>query len=329
MAAIQKRSGAFRAIVRIAGHPTRTGTFDTEAEARDWAAKVEAKLRRSSLKQTAAYNIRTMRELFERYRDEIAPTKRGQRFEIIRLNALCRGPLADINPVTLHSDDIRSWRDERLKSVSAATVLRELTQISSVIRHAREEWGLPLETNPVADIRKPSAPPPRDRRISPEEETAILEAFEFNLSRSPQNYRQWIGVTFAFALETAARRGEILGLLWEDVHIRERWVLFRGTKNGSDRQVPLSSRAVSILGSLAKNDARAFPVSGGTFEALWRRWCPVDGLHFHDTRREATTRLSKKFDALELARITGHRDLKVLLSTYYRPTVQDLASKLD
>jgi integrase len=329
MATFQKRNGAVRAIVRIAGHATRTGTFDTEAEARDWAGKVEAKLRRSSPRQVVAYNIRTMRELFERYAAEVAPTKRGARFEVIRLNALCRGALASINPVTLGPDDIRAWRDERLESVSAATVLRELTQISAVIRHAREEWGLPLQTNPVSEVKKPSAPPPRDRRILPQDEQAILDAFEFDLSRPPRNYRQWIGVTFAFALETAARRGEILGLLWADVHIQERWVLFRGTKNGSDRQAPLSTRAVSILESLPRTDARAFPIAGGTFEALWRRWRPVPGLHFHDTRREATTRLSKKFDALELARITGHRDLKVLLSTYYRPTIQDLAAKLD
>ncbi|QJD29579.1 hypothetical protein [Methylococcus geothermalis] len=80
----------------------------TETEARDWAARVEARLRRSSPKQVAAYNIRTMHEPFERYRYEIAPTERGQRFEVIRLDASCRGSLAEFDPVTLDAGHIRA-----------------------------------------------------------------------------------------------------------------------------------------------------------------------------------------------------------------------------
>jgi integrase len=55
----------------------------------------------------------------------------------------------------------------------------------------------------------------------------------------------------------------------------------------------------------------------------------IKDLHFHDTRREALTRLAKKFDVMELARISGHRDLRILQNVYYAPTVEDLAKKLD
>ena len=54
----------------------------------------------------------------------------------------------------------------------------------------------------------------------------------------------------------------------------------------------------------------------------------IEDLHFHDTRREALTRLSKVFDVMELARISGHRDLRVLQNVYYAPSVKDLADKL-
>ncbi|MBL3575740.1 hypothetical protein JMK10_16285 [Rhodovulum sulfidophilum] len=40
------------------------------------------------------------------------------------------------------------------------------------------------------------------------------------------------------------------------------------------------------------------------------------------------TRLSAKVDALTLAKISGHRDLSILLNAYYRETAADIAKKL-
>lgn len=42
----------------------------------------------------------------------------------------------------------------------------------------------------------------------------------------------------------------------------------------------------------------------------------------------AVTRLSKKLDVLDLARVIGHRDVKMLL-TYYEADAEALAKKLD
>ena len=52
-------------------------------------------------------------------------------------------------------------------------------------------------------------------------------------------------------------------------------------------------------------------------------------LHFHDSRREAATRISKKLsNVLELAAVTGHRDLKSL-QVYFDPDATELAERLD
>ncbi len=50
-------------------------------------------------------------------------------------------------------------------------------------------------------------------------------------------------------------------------------------------------------------------------------------LHPHDLRHEATTRLADKFAMHELAKITGHRDTRMLLR-YYHPSAEDLAKRL-
>jgi integrase len=49
-----------------------------------------------------------------------------------------------------------------------------------------------------------------------------------------------------FAVETAMRRGEIAGLTWGGVDLVRRTAGLDETKNGEQRMVPLSSRAVEI-----------------------------------------------------------------------------------
>ena len=50
-----------------------------------------------------------------------------------------------------------------------------------------------------------------------------------------------------FALETAMRRGEILGLHWEYVDLPKCIALIPLTKNGESRTAPLSTSAIEIL----------------------------------------------------------------------------------
>lgn len=133
------------------------------------------------------------------------------------------------------------------------------------------------------------------------------------------------------------------------------------TKNGDARTVPLSSRAVAILGALAGSHADSdddsashktgpvFPITAmalrkGFTRGLERakakyvadcaesRRKPVAGfledVHFHDTRHEAASRLAEKLsNVLELSAVTGHRDLR-MLKRYYHPRAEDLAKKL-
>ena len=70
-----------------------------------------------------------------------------------------------LKDVTSHQ--IARFREDRLKKVSAGTVLKDLGLLSVVINKARAEWGLEniFRTNPVSLISKPKTPRPRDRRL--------------------------------------------------------------------------------------------------------------------------------------------------------------------
>jgi integrase len=103
------------------------------------------------------------------------------------------------------------------------------------------------------------------------------------------------------------------------------------TKNGSARQVPLSPGAVEVLTALkALNKPTVLAMNVQQLDAIWRKGRDKAGiadLHFHDSRATAVTRLARKLDILDLARMIGHRDVRSLMA-YYRSTAEDIAKKL-
>lgn len=72
-------------------------------------------------------------------------------------------------------------------------------------------------------------------------------------------------------------------------------------------------------------------MAAGTLSTLFRNGrdgAHIENLRFHAARREALTRLSRVFNVMDLAKISGHRDLKILQHVYYSPTAADLADRL-
>ena len=130
------------------------------------------------------------------------------------------------------------------------------------------------------------------------------------------------------------RRGEILSLTCENVHLEKRYVHLPDTKNGCSRDVSLSPQALEPQGDLPKNiryDQVVCPLNYRALKSGWRRACSRAGtidLRFHDLRHEATSRLFEKgLDVMGVAAITGHKDLRMPQRyTYLR--VEDLARKL-
>lgn len=54
----------------------------------------------------------------------------------------------------------------------------------------------------------------------------------------------------------------------------------------------------------------------------------IKGLEFRDSRATALTLMSRKMDILTLARISRHKNLDLLRSTYYRETAEDIAARI-
>ena len=81
--------------------------------------------------------------------------------------------------------------------------------------------------------------------------------------------------------------------------------------------MPLSSTAVQTLKHTPHCGDVIFPVTANAFRLAWERLklrAGVNGLRFHDLRHEAISRFFEKgLNVPEVALISGHRDLRMLL----------------
>lgn len=326
MASIRKhKSGKWQAQIFKNG-VRKSKQFKTQAAAKDWAAYTEANIAKDT--ESPFRNVK-FRDLLERYAREVSPTKKGARWEMIRLEAVQRDKIADKLISSLTQADFADWRDRRLKDVQGSSVAREMQLLSHAFNIAVNEWGW-LPVNPMKGVRKPKLNPPRDRRISEAEIERLWHVSNYDPEATPGTVMQRCMVAFMFAIETAMRAGEIIGLTWDRVDLEKRVVKLVDTKNGTSRNVPLSTEAVRLLRLLPEGQT-CFGISSSQLDSVFRKMrsqAGIEDLKFHDTRHEAITRLAKKLNVLELARMVGHRNI-AMLQVYYNETAEEIALRLD
>ncbi|WP_283177723.1 site-specific integrase [Gemmobacter sp. 24YEA27] len=314
-------SGAIRAEVSCKGRRS-SKSFPTKQAAKEWAARQEFRITESA---EAPVDHGTFGDVLKRYANEVSPSRRGERWEILKIRNFRSDPISSYNMADLTPEVFAKWRDKRLSEVQPATVSREMQLMSAVLNCARKEWSM-LTVNPLSDVRKPKKPEPRNRLPLPDDMERMAYAAGDDLSTATARAFH----AFRFAIQTAMRAGEIVGLTWDRVDLQRRVARLDRTKNGRSREVPLFSEAVRLLQALPKTD-QVFNLTSAQIDALWRKVRDKSqdvGLKFHDSRHAAITALSKKLDVLALARMVGHKDLR-MLQVYYKETAEELAKRLD
>lgn len=328
MATIRKRNDKWQVQVRRRGFSPRSNSFDRKRDAELWAAEQE-----KELYAAAAQGLRNSLEcadtidvLLLRYCAEILPRKRSAHRELCMIGAIRRRSIVKAKAQTATARMFADYRDARLREVRPASVVRELGILHHLFEIARVDWGYALLRNPLRDVRRPKLPPGRARRISGEEERAILSASEE--LRNP-----YINLIIRFALATGMRAGEILSARWDDLNPEARVLFLPITKNGKPRTVPLSKSAIEALPYDRKNQSELiFPI---TYDALVQAWkgitvrLSIADLRFHDLRHEAISRLFELgLEVPEVMLISGHTDFRMLLR-YTHLNARKLVAKLD
>lgn len=345
MATFFKRPGGWQAKIRKKGFPAQSRTFDTRAEAEAWASVIESEMVRGVFVSRDAAESTTISDLFDQYVREVLPAKRSQQQVKSAIGGIKKS-LGAYTLATLTPQVLAEYRDVRLKKVGPQTVRHDLSVISRVFNHALREWSYHVpHGNPVKQIRLPSPPRGRDRRLKrrPDELKKLLDAAR-EYEQQPKNTGE-ITALIEVAVETAMRRGELASLTVDQIDVKKRVVQLHQTKNGDARTVPLSTRAVQVFKTLAKKaaaDAKldkakstkktvVFGMRPDSITQAFTRICERAGvvdLTFHDLRHEATSRLFERgFNPIEVASITGHKELK-MLRRYTHLRAEDLAKRL-
>jgi integrase len=259
-----------------------------------------------------------------RYQNEILPTKRSQRPVTYQIKLISQA-IGGYSLSALTSSKIASFRDDRLKQVSPQTVRKDLSLLQRVFNVAIKEWGIAFpHGNPVMQITMPKNPEGRDRRLEGDEESKMLDQLADNLVMLS---------IFKFAIETAMRRGELVNMRWEHIDLEKRVLKIPITKSDFSRKIPLTPLALQVLTNFPRRaDGKVWGVEADSITQAFDRACKradIQNLHFHDLRHEATSRFFEKgFNIMEVASITGHKDLK-MLKRYTHLRAEDLAKKFD
>ena len=325
MATITKRGdGQWQTKVRKKGYAVQSKTFKTKVRAEQWARNVESEMDRGVFLSTSIAETTTLTELIDRYLEEVAPTKKSEadirvRGKLLK-NKLGDRVLAAITPLT-----VKEFREERLETVKGDTVRKEMSLLSRILKLAQQEWDIYLPRgNPVNSVAMPPKGKGRDRRLELGEEKTLLEA--------AKEYGGFIEDIIILALETGARRGELVNLQWANINFNKCTVILRDTKNTDDREIPLSSSAIEVIKRQPRHiTGLVFPIRGDSITKAFGRVCKnaaIIGLRFHDLRHEATSRFFEKgFETMEVSAITGHKDL-AMLKRYTHLRAEDLAKRL-
>ena len=324
MAYFEKTVKGYRAHVQIKGQRD-SATFPSKREAQLWAATKAIEFQ--SVATGKASTITTTHQAFAKYRDEICPDHKGERWEAVRIEKMIREfPLVTMDK--LHSDHVIKWINARRGNVGESSVLREMKLLNSIFEQCKsKEWKL-LVQNPCDGVARPKESAHRTRTISNIETRKILKALGFPACTLP---RHAVAHAFLLALQTGMRQGELAAVTWANV--KPNYIHVPDSKNGTARDVPLSRMAKAIVERMrGYNTTKLFGISAGSIDTHFRNArdrAGLDGFKFHDTRHTAATLIGRsgKLQLLELCKMFGWGDPKMAM-IYFNPTADDIAAKL-
>jgi len=203
-----------------------------------------------------------------------------------------------------------------------ATVNREMALLKHVLTKA-VEWGI-LDHNPAKGVKLSKEKNRRLRYLMPEECKSLMEAgLPTKLRRKdiPLPILRWI---VSLALNTGMRKGELLNLKRESLHLRKGYIELVEQKNGERSVIPLNSTVISILKAIpARIDTPyLFPgkVPGQPFTDLKGQFdkavktAKLEGVTFHTLRHTtASTLVMAGVDITTVRDILRHKSIEMTL----------------
>ena len=326
MASIQRRTStdkdgrqctSYRVQIRRRGFPPVTATFERKTDAVKWAQKNEADMDRLRYFPQHEADRHTLADLVDRQLESVR-MDRPHDYERQRvILGWWKAKLGEYTLATITPEVLGRYRDQlqAVEGLAPSTVNRYLSALSKAFSNAVREWHW-LPDNPLARVSKKTEPRGRVRYLADEERTRLLDA-----CRNSESSRLYLIVLFA--LTTGMRRGELIGLRWQDIDLERRVAVLHNTKNGDRRSVPIVPEVAELLrehGKVRRLDNDLVFASEGKdpvwFDKYWyqaMKEAKVKDFRFHDLRHTAASYLAMSgATTAEIAAVLGHRTLQMV-----------------
>ena len=260
------------------------------------------------------------------------------------LNRLLRAPIARKDARKLTEEDIIEHCEWRMAGgVCAATINQDVGYLHGALKYVRAAPGgcKEIKASVIVDVRPfllkngyIGKSTPRTRVPTDEELAQLLAEASKPPKKVTRNYIHALPDMIAFALVSSRRIGEICSITHSDVdweHLDEAgkpapMYTVRNMKHPTRKDLCKTFPLFPELAEIIKRQPRAegqdriFPFRKQSVSAKYTRLkkkLGIEGLHFHDNRREAITTWLKKFTPHQVRHyVSGHLNTVILERVY-------------
>lgn len=304
--------------IRYAGLDGKT-VFESSGSDKFREAEVLLIQRRNAIKEGKQPEIKrianhTFRELAEKYIQWMQGRHRSAESKKYRINIILSHfgnlPLRHFN--TLSVEQYQTILIN--KGLKPATVNKHISILKAMIKKA-VDWNM-VEDGTLKRVRKVKQLTENNKRLR------YLSKEEcYTLINSCDPHLKPIVIT---ALNTGARKEEILSLEWDNVDLKHGFILLDKTKNGDRREIPINETLRATL----QNPMRRLdipyvfydPVDGKRYKDVKRSFktaikrAGITDFRFHDLRHTFASQLVMSgVDITTVKELLGHRDIKMTL----------------
>jgi integrase len=300
----------YRVLIRKKGFKSITKVFSSKRMAIQFANRVE-----SSNEALLAFGgeNKTKHSLGDVVQDYLAREYKGKDYkkQSTRLSFWVKS--IDVKPISdISISDVSEAMLRLPNGLSNATINRYKSALSVVFNYACRQYN--LTSNPVGLIPSKPEDNHRVRYLSTLEKNRLLQAC---------GVAAWskLYLLVLMAITTGARRGELLGLRWNDIDFERQTAYVKTTKNGQPKVLPLTNDVVNELTRFRQQDSSLIFNSevksdkAFCFNKQWKKAlneAEVDNFRFHDLRHTTASYLAMSgASLLEIADVLGHKQIQM------------------
>ncbi len=235
--------------------------------------------------------------------------------------------LTEIKP-----QEIERYKAERQKTVTNATINRELAFLSHLYTMAKK-WDK-IDKDPTKKVQKLKEPPGRTRFLTEDELLRLL-------NECPDH----IVPIIITAVNSGIRKSNLLNLKWNQIDLNNSQIKIISSKNNESRIIPMNNTLVDLFKNLEhrneedyvfarKNGRRIKNIIEGFKAALNR--AEILDFRFHDLRHTFGSHLAMSGANIKtIQKLMGHKDISMTLryahlsQDHLKKAVNELDSRMN